>query len=134
MINPVCPICKKSNLVVKNGLRKNSGSTKQKYYCKLDNFSFVENNCFCRMRHDPKTISVAVDLARRGISLRGIQEHLIQFYNVRISHITVGKWIKKYADSFEGNNDRREKVSFDIFHPEMEIFSPVRNIKISGRM
>jgi putative transposase len=34
----------------------------------------------------------------KGVSLRKACEHLKQFYDVRISHVAIIKWIRKFVD------------------------------------
>lgn len=54
-----------------------------------------------------KVISAAVDLYFKGVSLRKIEDHVLQTFNVKVDHSSVGKWIRKfnkivqpYVDSF----------------------------------
>jgi len=73
--------------------KKNS---KQIYYCKDCKSRFVDNLHFERLKSDPKIICLTLDLYFKGVSLRKICDHLKQFYNFKIVHTTLLRWIKKY--------------------------------------
>jgi len=49
------------------------------------------------MWFDPQVVTMTLDLYYKGVSLRGIQDHLNQIFNVQLnSHTTILNWIKKY--------------------------------------
>jgi len=49
------------------------------------------------MWFDPQVVTMTLDLYYKGVSLRGIQDHLNQIFNVQLnSHATILNWIKKY--------------------------------------
>jgi transposase-like protein len=124
-VYPSCPKCGKNNYVSKNGTRINQFSVKQKYYCRADNTWFTPDDGFSRMRFDPKIIMVALDLFNKNISLRGIKQHLLQFYNVDVSHVTIRNWTKKYIDNSEVTL-KNVNVFNDVHKSEMELFASVR--------
>jgi len=86
-----CTHCGSENYI-KYGKKNN----KQVYKCKDCNRKFVDNLYFERLKVDPKIICVTLDLYFRGISLRGISEHLKQFYDLDIYFTTVYRWIEQY--------------------------------------
>jgi transposase-like protein len=122
--HPPCPKCSKSDSVSKNGTRINQFSVKQRYYCRADNTWFTPDDGFSRMRIDPRIILVALDLFYKKISLRGIKQHLLQFYNADVSHVTIRNWAKKYNQSNVAG--KYKKVFSEINKPEMELFAVVR--------
>ncbi len=70
---------------------------KQVYKCKDCNRKFVNNVDFENMKYNPKIIALTLDLYFRGLSLRKISQHLKDFYNLDVTHMTVYNWIEKYV-------------------------------------
>jgi transposase-like protein len=92
----VCKYCGSRNLI-KRGIRKNKSGNVQRFSCKDCGKRFVVNVGFEKMKATPQVITVALDLFFKGISLRKIVDHLEQFYGVKVTHVAVFKWIKKYV-------------------------------------
>jgi putative transposase len=93
-----CPKCQTDTTVVKDGIRHTKhGTNIQRYTCKLCHFRFVINSGFERARADAKSITAALDLYFKGVSLRKVVDHLKQFYNIEVTHVATIKWIRKFA-------------------------------------
>jgi len=73
-------------------------NNKQMYKCKECNRKFVDNLYAERLKGDPKIICITLDLYFRGISLRGISQHLKQFHELNVSYVSIFRWIKRYID------------------------------------
>lgn len=86
-----CTHCGSENYI-KYGKKNN----KQNYFCKDCNRKFVDNLYFEKLKADPKIICLTLDLYFKGVSLRKICDHLKQFYNLKVVHTTLLKWIEKY--------------------------------------
>ena len=84
--------------IVKNGKRKNDYGNKQRFKCKVCNKTFVIDSCFKRLRGNPKTIALVLDLYFKGVSLRKIKNHLKQFYGIKVSHGTIYNWIIRFTE------------------------------------
>lgn len=93
---PKCEKCH-SNDVVCNGKRYNKSGVIKRYLCKTCGYRFTGRDGFQRRRSDPEKIALSLDLYFRGLSLRQIVEHFSQVYNLRISHMTVYRWITHYS-------------------------------------
>ena len=92
-----CPICNSPN-IMKYGTRKTKNGKVQRYRCKTCGHRFTLNESgFEKTQADPKVVTLALDLYFKGISLRKITDHLKQFYDVEVSHVTVYYWIQKYV-------------------------------------
>jgi len=87
-----CKFCHSIN-IMKYG-KKNG---KQNYMCKDCHRKFVDNVDFEDMKYNPKIIALTLDLYFQGLSLRKISQHLKQFYNLDIAHMTIYNWIEKYV-------------------------------------
>ena len=96
--NVTCLKCN-SNQIKKDGKRKTNNRGKiQRYRCKDCNFRFVIDDGFYRMRNNPNKITAGIDLYYKGVSLRKVQEHFQAFYPPNSSHMSVYRWIVKYAE------------------------------------
>jgi transposase-like protein len=81
---------------VKAGMRKNKTGDIQKYLCRGCGHYFTINLGFERMRATPQIITSAMQLYFTGESLRNVQKFL-KLQGVKISHVAILKWIKKYV-------------------------------------
>jgi transposase-like protein len=70
------------------------------------------------MRANPHAITVALDLYFKGVSLRKIVDHLNQFEQVRVSHVTVLKWIQKYVAVMRDYVDAMKPELSRVFHAD----------------
>jgi len=86
-----CKFCHSTN-IMKYG-KKNG---KQNYMCKDCKRNFVNNIDFENMKYNPKIIALTLDLYFRGLSLRKISQHLKEFYDLNITHMSIYNWIEKY--------------------------------------
>jgi transposase-like protein len=112
-----CPICKSSN-VVKRGIRKNSYGEIQRYGCLDCNHRFVIDKGFSRVKHDPKVITLTLDLYFKGLSDRKIVDHLKQFYNITVVHSTVIRWIHKYLTLLGKYAEKYQAEVGNIWHSD----------------
>ena len=88
-----CPICKSQN-TTKRGIRATTYGENQRYGCLDCNHRFVVNKGFSRVKHDPKVITLTLDLYFKGVRLRKITDHIQQFHDRKVSQTTPMRWIK----------------------------------------
>ena len=93
-----CLKCK-SESIIKCGIRHNKNGDIQRYRCKECNHKFIINIGFERSRANPKAVAVALDLYFKGVSLRKVCDHLKQFHNISLTHVSILKWIRKFVDT-----------------------------------
>jgi len=93
-----CIKCKSESLI-KCGIRHNKSGDIQRYRCKSCNHKFIVNIGFERSRANPKAVTVALDLYFKGVSLRKVCDHLKQFHNISVTHVSIIKWIRKFVDT-----------------------------------
>jgi transposase-like protein len=86
-----CKFCSSPN-IIKYGKK----GRKQAYYCKDCGRAFVVDDIARHMRYDPQVITMTLDLYFKGVSLRGIKDHLYQIFGIKLSHQTILNWINKY--------------------------------------
>lgn len=53
------------------------------------------------MKNKAETITLALDLYYKGLSLRKVCDHLKNFYGVRVTHPTILSWIRKYVETIK---------------------------------
>lgn len=76
--------------------KKSLLSESKNKFCKDCSRKFVDNLYFEKLKANPKIICLTLDLYFKGVSLRKICDHLKQFYNLKVVHTTLLKWIEKY--------------------------------------
>ena len=113
----VCKFCGSPNLI-KRGVRKNKSGRVQRFSCKDCGKRFVVNAGFEKMKATPQVVTVSLDLYFKGISLRKIVDHLKQFYGVKVTHVAVFKWIKKYVELIKGYVDSLIPDVSGIWHSD----------------
>lgn len=94
----ICPRCN-STTITKNGFRKLKNQTKrQRYSCKQCDYKFIlGENGFSKVSSDPKIISESLNLVMCGMSYRNISRHIYSTHQIKISHVSVNRWVQKYA-------------------------------------
>jgi len=113
----VCASCGSVEMV-KDGLRKNKNGVIQRFLCKSCGHRFVTNYGFQKMKNNPKIITLVMDLYFKGISYRKIVDHLKQFYGLKISHVALIKWIRKYVQLMKTYVDSFTPQTSGIWHTD----------------
>ncbi|MBU5537130.1 MAG: DDE-type integrase/transposase/recombinase [Candidatus Aenigmarchaeota archaeon] len=122
----VCVYCQ-SNEVLRNGSRKTISGDRQRFICKSCKKTFVENNLLKKFKGKPETLTLVLDLYFKGLSLRKIQDHLKQFYNLKIHYSTNYRWIIRFV-KIMGNYTRKLQPKLSgIWHADEQM------IKSKGR-
>jgi putative transposase len=120
--NILCPACQSVN-IVKYGCRKTTFGEVQRFGCKDCGYKFTEDKGFKHMKHDPKVITLALDLYFKGVSLRKIADHLKQFHDIPIAQTTPMRWIKKYLKLLSKYVEKNQVDVGKIWHSdEMTVF------------
>ena len=92
-----CKHCKSAN-TYKKGFRKTEHRGKiQKHYCKDCKRLFTEDLGFYRMRHNPEIITMSIDMYISNLSSRKMKNQLIRHLGVKITHMTILDWVRRYA-------------------------------------
>ncbi|MEP0823951.1 MAG: DDE-type integrase/transposase/recombinase [Nitrososphaera sp.] len=103
----VCQRCGSENYK-KHGIRHNKKAGDiQRYFCRDCKYVFIVNPAFEHAKASAKTISNAIDLYFKGVSVRKIADYLKQSDNINIDNSSICRWISKfdatvqpYVDSF----------------------------------
>ena len=121
-----CPSCQSEN-IAKSGKRHNKCGTIQRFICRDCGKWFVINLGFERMHATPQTITTAMQLYFTGESYRNVAKFL-QFQGVKVSHVAVLKWVKKYVRLMEGYLEQIRPNVGDAWRTD-ELY-----VKVSGNM
>jgi len=81
----------------KDGVRKNKACAIQRYRCLECGQRFC-NNIGLRSKVSAKAITASLDLYFKGVSLRQVKQHLIQFYGIDITYVVIYKWVRKFGE------------------------------------
>jgi transposase-like protein len=96
LVDIQCCIYCKSSSIVKDGLRYSKYGTIQKFNCRQRNRYFTINLGFEKMHATPQIITSSLKLYFTCESFRNIQKFL-RLQGVKITHVVIYKWIKKYV-------------------------------------
>jgi len=110
---PVCKFCGAPDVI-----RYGKKHGKQNYFCKRCERKFVNNGEFQRLKFSPKLISLTLDLYFKGVSLRKITDHVKQFYELKVSHVTVYNWIERYIGILNDYVSSLEPEVSDVWHTD----------------
>jgi len=113
----VCKFCGSEN-IVKRGYRTTQNGKVQRFFCKDCKRKFIVDEGFERMKATPETVTVALDLYFKGISMRAIVDHIKQFYGVEVSHVAIYKWIRKYVSMMKKYCDQLVPKVSGIWHSD----------------
>ncbi len=117
-----CIYCDSTELL-QRGSRSTHGKVKR-YSCKKCGKWFtLREDGFHRMRNDPRIITLCLDAYYKGMSFRDIVDHVKQFYGVRITHVSVMKWVGKFMRMLAAYHDSLEPIVGDTWNvDEMTVY------------
>ena len=122
-----CPRCYSQN-IKKDGIRHNKSGNIQRYQClDLCGKKFSINIGFEKMKHNPKAVTLAMQLYFSGESLRNTMRSL-ELIGTEVSHQTIANWIEKYTNIMKSHIDNL-KPNVDQTWRADEVY-----IKIKGDM
>jgi transposase-like protein len=90
-----CFYCE-SKEVVGHGFRETESGKRKRFKCNGCGKTFVENEGFKHLKGSPEMVLTALDLYFKGLSLRKIADHFVQFKQVKVSPSTVLRWTNDY--------------------------------------
>ena len=129
-------ICLKcySTEIIKNGLRTLKNETKrQRYECKNCHNRFIlGENGFSNVESNPKIISESLNLVMSGMSYRNVARHIETAHQVKISHVSINNWIKKYTMLIKEHVDSIKPDVSDVWSLD-EMYLNVKNTKKTGK-
>jgi transposase-like protein len=99
-----CLFCK-SKEIRKYGIRHNKNYDIQRFACQTCHKTFSINIGFEKMKHNPKGITMAMQLYYSGESLRNVSKAL-KLIGMDVTHQTVYNWIKKYTQLMDKYLDK----------------------------
>src|SRR5487761_112789 len=116
-----------SESIIQRGIRHNQSGDLQRYLCKSCGKRFSFNLGFEKMKATPQIISSAMQLYFTGESLRNVKKFL-RLQGVRISHVSVLKWIRKYIELMDSYLDKIHPKVSDTWRPD-ELYLKIKGNK-----
>jgi transposase-like protein len=127
VIQPVnvkaCPRCDSED-IKRSGLRHNQSGDIQRFACKSCGFWFSVNVGFERMKATPQTVTMAMQLYFSGLSFASTAKAL-RLKGVKVSGVSVFKWVRKYVGLMEGYLDQITPQVGDIWRTD-EMYVKIR--------
>jgi len=99
-----CPYCI-SDKIIRSGVRLTYAGEKQRYECKRCKKRFVLSP-IPKIKGNAKLVCLAMDCYYRGLSFRDISHQFQQFYNLKISHVTIRDWVLKFGNIMEKYSEK----------------------------
>nr|MDO8098343.1 DDE-type integrase/transposase/recombinase [Candidatus Njordarchaeota archaeon] len=126
LTSDVCKFCGSGN-IVKDAIRHNKYGDVQRFKCKDCGKRFSINIGFEKMKANPKAVTSAMQLYFTGESLRNVRNFLV-LQGMRLSHVAVYKWIKKYVKLMEQYLEKLKPNVGDTWRAD-ELY-----VKVKGNM
>ena len=92
-----CRFCHSVDLL-RWGYRKTRQGKKPMFKCRTCGKRFVVDEGFLKCRFDPKIVTLCLDMFYKGASLRKITQHVTQFYGMKVTHVAILKWVRKFSE------------------------------------
>lgn len=116
-----CPYCNSED-TIGYGKRQTDNGQKQRFKCNECNKTFIQEKDFQRYKGNGKVTTAILDLYFKGVSLRGVRDHLKQFYNLELDHSNILRRIQKYSKVIDEYAKTLKPEVADIWHhDEMKI-------------
>lgn len=90
-----CKFCD-SGKIIKKGFKHNKSGRVQVAHCKDCKRKFTVNFGFEKMKHDPRTITQALQMCHQGMSVRDIECNF-EMMGIDVDHSSIYDWICKYS-------------------------------------
>lgn len=95
--NDFCPYCKSKNTHVAQ-IRKNKAAPKPIYRCRDCERRFTIDDGYKKLRHPKIVIRAAMNLSKKGASLREVVEYLRENFRVNVTRKAVYDWKKRFEE------------------------------------
>jgi transposase-like protein len=92
-----CRFCNSVDLL-RWGYRKTKQGKKPRFKCRTCGKRFVVDEGFLKSRFDPKIVTLCLDMYYKGASFRKITQHVAQFYGLKVTHVAILKWVRKFSE------------------------------------
>ena len=92
-----CRHCKSDKTIKWGKYKTQNRGFIQRYMCKSCQKHFVIDDGFYRMKNNERIICQAIDSYLDGLSSRKMRDQLKRHSEIKISHETILRWVRKYA-------------------------------------
>ena len=109
-------------------------SGKQVYKCKSCKRRFV---CtvpgFEKQTHGPEVVASSLNMVMSGMSYRKTAEHLYFTNNIRVSHVTILRWVQKYTSIIKMYTDALKPITGDVWSVDEAVIKVKKTKKLKGK-
>lgn len=129
----ICPKCV-SDQIVKNGFRKvKNDARRQRYKCLGCDYKFIlGENGFSKVSSDPHIIVETLNLVMGGMSYRNISRHVFSVHQVKISHVSIMNWVRKYTQLIKDYVDELIPEYQEVWSVD-EMMLNVKDTELTGK-
>ncbi len=129
----ICPRCI-STTIIKIGFRTiKDGVKRLRYQCKQCKYKFIlGENGFGKLSSDPRAVTESLNLIFSGMSYRNTARHISISHNVKLSHVSILNWSKKYTQIMKEYTDNLIPESSKVWSVD-EMVLNVKNTKPTGQ-
>ena len=118
----------------KAGIKKNKHGDAQMYWCKTCGKRFVHAEPgFERLTHGPQVVAGALNMVMSGMSYRKTAEHIYFVNNVRVSHVAILYWVKKYTAIIKMYTDALRPIIGDVLSVDEAVVNVKRTEQLEGK-
>ena len=109
-------------------------SGKQVYQCKSCKRRFV---CtvpgFEKQTHGPEVVASSLNMIMSGMSYRKTAEQLYFTNNIRVSHVTILRWVQKYTTIIKKYTDALKPITGDVWSVDEAVIKVKKTKKLKGK-
>ena len=92
-----CPECGSEDVVKRGFTPTKERGKQQRFLCKSCRKTFVHDTGFWKMKNKESIITMCVDMYLSNLSSRKMRNQLWRHFGIKVSHITVLDWVRKYV-------------------------------------
>lgn len=115
----LCVHCNSKD-IVKDGNRITKGVKKQRYLCRSCHKRFVYD-LVRKSKANAKIITLVLDLWFKGVSIRKIRDHIIQFYDMDIGKSTIQRWISGFMKELNQKTSHLNPSCPETIHMDEQV-------------
>lgn len=117
-----CPHCNGIEAVKRGISKTKKRGNQQRMLCKSCGKTFIADTGFWKMKNKGEIISMCIDMYLSNLSSRKMRNQLKRHFGIKISHVTILDWVRKYVLKVQKFINRlKPKLSGYMYADETEI-------------
>jgi putative transposase len=103
--------------------------TVARFLCRDCGIRFTGRDGFQRRRAYPEKIALALDLYFRGMSVRKVADHFAQVHSLKVSHVTIYRWVVHFSKLAAEWMDRQGARTGERWHVDETVVNVNGEVK-----